>query len=148
MLVPPALQQVMILFIKITIEELSKNGKNHKWDKHQCDKCHRNMWGHGFVMRYFAEITDGIYLKRYRCPDCTMVVTTRPDSHWKSFRSAIQTIYEALKSKLTGFWPLEFPRQRGLHWLLRLVNLAKMENQENLTSYLDYCFVKQICFFT
>ena len=138
----------MIFFTKITIEELSKNGKDHKWGKYFCDKCQRNMWGHGFVMRYFAEASGEIYLKRYRCPDCSTVVTTRPETHWKSIRSSIQAIYEALKSKLAGFWPLGFPRHRGQHWLKSFVNLAKMENQENLPSFLSYCFQKQIRFFT
>lgn len=137
----------MILSIKITIEELSKKGKTHKWEKHQCDKCQRNMWGHGFIMRYFAEAYEGIYLKRYRCPDCSTVVTTRPETYWKGIRSAIQTIYKVLKSKFAGFWPPGFPRQRGLHWLKRFVELAKMENQDNLPSFLSQCVMKQIHFF-
>jgi hypothetical protein len=138
----------MILFAKITIEELSKKGKTHKWEKHHCDECQRNMWGHGFVMRYFAEALGEIYLKRYRCPDCSTVVTTRPETHWKGIRSAIGAIYEALRSKLTGFWPPGFPRQRGLHWLRRFVALAKMENQVNLPSFLVHCFTKKVHFFT
>lgn len=105
------------------------------------------MWGHGFVMRYFSESSVEIYLKRYRCPDCSVVVTTRPETHWKAIRSSILTVYEVLKSKLTGFWPLDFPRQRGLHWLRRFVDLAKMENQENLPWFLAHCFEKQIRFF-
>lgn len=137
----------MILFIKITIEELSKKGKTYKWEGHRCDKCQRNMWGHGFVARYFAEASDEIYLKRYRCPGCSTVVTTRPETHWRGIRSAILTIYEVLRSRLTGFWPPGFPRQRGLHWLKRFVDLAKMENQDNLPSFLILCFAKQIRFF-
>lgn len=138
----------MILFLKITIEELSKNGKNHKWGKCFCDKCHRNMWGHGFVMRYFSESDDEIYLKRYRCPGCSTVVTVRPENYWQRIRSSIQTIYEALKAKLAGFWPPRFPRQRGLHWLRRFVDLAKMENQASLPLFLSHCFRKQLRFFT
>ncbi|MBI4404826.1 MAG: hypothetical protein HY537_11725 [Deltaproteobacteria bacterium] len=134
--------------MKITIEELSKKGKTYKWEKHHCDKCQRDMWGHGFVMRYFAEALDGVYLKRYRCPDCSTVVTTRPETHWNSIRSAILTIYRALKSKLTGLWPPGFPRQRGLHWLKRFIDLAKMENQNNLSWFLTFCFAKQLRFFT
>ena len=147
MITTPTPQQTMILFIKITIEELSKKGKTHKWEKHYCDKCQRSMWGHGFVMRYFSETWAGIYVKRYRCPDCSTVVTTRPQTYWQGVRSAILTIYEVLKSKLTGFWPPGFQRQRGLHWLRRFVDYAKMENQENLPSFLAHCFAKQIRFF-
>ena len=146
MLQAPASQQTMILFVKITVEELSKNGKRHKWEKHHCDKCQRNMWGHGFVMRYFSEACDEVYLKRYRCPDCSIVVTTRPETHWKGIRSAVQAIYDVLKAKLRGFWPPGFPRQRGWHWLRRFVELAKMENQDSLPSFLAHCFSKQIPF--
>ena len=148
MFIAPALQQIMILHIKITLEELSKIGKNHKWEKHPCEKCHRNMWGHGFVMRYFSEIAQGLHLKRYRCPECSTVVTTRPESHWRGIQSAVLTIYGVLKSKLVGFWPPGFPRQRGLHWLKRLVRVAKMDNHESLPLFLEHCFQKQICFFT
>jgi hypothetical protein len=138
----------MILSTKITIEELSRNGKNHKWEKHFCEICHRNMWGHGFVTRYFAEVDAAVYLKRYRCPGCSTVVTTRPETYWVRVRSSIRTIYVTLKTKLTGSWPVGFPRQRGLHWLGRFVNLAKMENKESLPLFLEHCFQKQICFFT
>jgi hypothetical protein len=138
----------MILSTKITIEELSKNGKDHKWEKCFCEECQRNMWGHGFTMRYFSEIHEGIYLKRYRCPNCSCVVTVRPEGYWKWIRSSIKTIYEALKSRFTGFWQSGFPRQRGLHWLKKFVSLAKMENQANLPIYLTHCFSKQIHFFT
>jgi hypothetical protein len=138
----------MILSVKITIEELSKKGKGHKWDKNHCAKCERNMWGHGFVARYFAEVADAIYLKRYRCPACSIVVTTRPQTHWKSIQSAIVTIYSALKTRLSGFWAPGFPRQRGLHWLQRFGAFAKMENQQSLPLFLEHCFAKQIHFFT
>jgi hypothetical protein len=138
----------MILSVKITIEELSKKGKSHNWDKHRCEKCQRNMWGHGFVMRYFAETVAAIFLKRYRCPDCRAVVTARPETHLKGMQSAIQTVYLALKSKLSGFWPPGFPRQRGLHWLRKFVDIAKMENETNLPLFLKHCLAKRIHFFT
>lgn len=144
----PALLEIMILSAKITIEELSKEGKNHKWEKQRCERCQRNMWGHGFVPRYFAEITRAVYLKRYRCPCCSSVVTTRPETHWKRIQSSILTIYSALKTRLLGDWPPGFPRQRGLHWLRRFVTFAKMETQQSLPSFLEHCFAKQIHFFT
>jgi hypothetical protein len=144
----PAILEIMILSAKITIVELSKKGKTHKWEKNRCEKCQRNMWGHGFVARYFAEVMSAVYLKRYRCPGCSVVVTSRPETHWKGIRSSISAIYDALKCRLTGFWPPGFPRQRGLHWLRRFVTFAKMENQQSLPLFLEYCLVKQIHFFT
>ena len=80
----------MILPIKITISELSKNGKAYKWDKCDCQDCHRDMWGHGYVARYFSSITTEIYLKRYRCPSCLTVVTVRPAGYWPRIRSSIR----------------------------------------------------------
>jgi hypothetical protein len=138
----------MILITKITVEELAKNGKNHKWDKFHCEECHRFMWGHGFVFRYFSSISDSVYLKRYRCPQCLVVVTVRPEGYWPFIRSSISTIYSILNARiLNGFWPEGFPRQRGGHWLKRFAENAKMNCQENLLNFLQYCFEKQLRFF-
>jgi len=137
----------MILHFKITLNKLSKSGKKYKWPKHYCECCKRYMWGHGYVSRYFAAILNEVFLKRYRCPDCSVVVTTRPEGYWARARSSIFSIYEALKAKLNfGSWPLQFPRQRGGHWIRRFVSLAKMELQDNLVHFLDHCYLKQIQF--
>ena len=136
----------MIFYYKITIQELSKNGKNHKWGRHFCLACSRFMWGHGYVQRYFSELANGVFVKRYRCPDCNAVVTVRPVDYWQGFRSSIKTMYGALKSKLSGLWPADCPRQRGGHWLRRFSRYAQMEVQISLTSFLDACFIKQIRF--
>jgi len=138
----------MILPNKITISELSKNGKAHKWDKCHCQDCHRDMWGHGYVGRYFAATAGLVYLKRYRCPDCLVVVTVRPEGYWPRIRSSILTIFESLKAKLEyGLWPVGFPRQRGGHWLKRFVGFARMEMQTCLSPFLSQCFSKQLFFF-
>jgi hypothetical protein len=137
----------MILPYKITLEELSKAGKDFKWPNHHCGACQRNMWGHGYVARYFTAILNVVYLKRYRCPGCGVVMTIRPEGYWPHIRSSIFAAYEALKSKLRhGRWPPLFPRQRGWHWLKRMVLFAQMEAVKNLTSFLDYCYLKQIRF--
>lgn len=139
----------MILFSKIILEELSKDGKNHKWDKCYCGSCRRDMWGHGYVTRYFASIPGVLFLKRYRCPECSVVVTTRPDTHWPYLHSAIAAIYQALKTRIcSGVWPVGFPRQRGGHWLKKLVINAKMSLQNDLQSFLEVCFVKGVHFFS
>jgi hypothetical protein len=106
------------------------------------------MWGHGFVSRYFSSISNFIFLKRYRCPDCSTVVTTRPDGYWPFIRSSIFKVYKMLETRIsTGSWPVNFPRQRGGHWLKRFVNYAKMSCQENLLYFLQTCFYKKIHFF-
>ncbi len=138
----------MILPIKITISELSKNGKAHKWGKCHCQDCHRDMWGHGYVARYFSNLIAEVYLKRYRCPSCLTVVTVRPTGYWPRIHSSILAIFEALQSKLDhSFWPVGFPRQRGGHWLKRFVRLARMEMQPDLSDFLNRCYSKQLSFF-
>jgi len=127
----------MILFSKITLEELAKLGKEYKWENHPCEDCKRNMWGHGFVLRYFAETSNEIYLKRYRCPECSTVVTTRPEGYWKFIRNSIGSICQALRSKLKGAWPWGCSRQRGGHWLRRFVRYVQMEGGSNLFEFLE-----------
>ena len=138
----------MILSYKITAEELSNAGKNHKWERHFCDTCSRFMWGHGFVTRYFDSIDGPIYLKRYRCPGCRSVVTSRQDGYWPLIRSSIRGIFDNLLTRIsTGAWPKLFPRQRGGHWLKRFVNHAKMSGTVNLKIFLNFCFTKDLRFF-
>ncbi len=138
----------MIFNYKITVEELSKSGKNHKWERHFCNKCSRFMWGHGFVTRYFQSIDGCVYLKRYRCPKCTTVATTRPDGHWPMIRSSIRAIFSILLTRISsGTWPISFSRQRGGHWLRRFVNHAKMSGETNLETFLSFSYQKSLRFF-
>jgi hypothetical protein len=137
----------MILRYKITLKELSKSGKEFNWPKHFCECCQRNMWGHGYVTRYFTEIANSVFIKRYRCPDCKDLVIVRPEEYWSGIRSSILAIYLALKSRLSsGRWPFFFPRQRGNHWLNRFIVFARMELKVNLPEFLDRCHSKQIRF--
>lgn len=137
----------MIFQSKITVSELSRNGKNHKWEKCECSKCNRSMWGHGFVGRYFSSFPDIVYLKRYRCPCCSSVITTRPEGYWSFFRSPVESIYQSLSKRIcTGSWPFGFPRQRGGHWIRRFVNFAKMSGQLNLLDFLKTSFEKNLYF--
>jgi hypothetical protein len=138
----------MILISKITPQILSKEGKGHKWPPCTCKNCNRRMWGHGFVARYFSCICQQIFLKRYRCPGCGSVLTTRPEGFWAFIRSSIVQIYRSLHVKLaTGQWPPETPRQRGGHWLRRFVANSKMSCEVNLLTFLDRCFEKGLHFF-
>jgi hypothetical protein len=137
----------MILFCKITPQTLSTEGKNHKWPPCECEKCQRNMWGHGFVARYFTN-TCQIFMKRYRCPNCKTVVTTRPQGFRPWIRSSTQAVYQALSFRISyGFWPAETTRQRGGHWLRRFAIHAKMSCETSLLTFLDRCFEKEVSFF-
>ncbi len=107
------------------------------------------MWGHGYVSRYFSDFSSLIYLKRYRCPICGTVITARPEGFWAYIRSSVFTIYQVLNTRISsGKWPYGFPRQRGGHWLRRLVVNAKMFSSEDLLNFLKNCFEKELHFFT
>lgn len=142
-------KEIMILKYKITIQEISKNGKNHKWPSCPCEKCKRLMWGHGFVRRYFSVIPEFVFLKRHRCPSCGKVVTARPEGYLPSIQTSALTIYQVLKFKITnGAWPSGFPRQRGGHWLKHFVLKAKMSYEKNLLIFLENYFQQKDSFFT
>lgn len=137
----------MILNYKITLTELSEAGKNFKWDQCFCKKCQRPMWGHGFVGRYFYNFSEILFLKRYRCPDCAVVVTTRPCGYWPWIRSSIFRIYQGLIFRISNcHWPESLTRQCGGHWLKRFIYFTKMSMQTNLQAFLSECFLKKLNF--
>ena len=138
----------MILFRKICLEELSRKGRAFNWESQACEKCKRQMWGHGFVCRYFSEVFSALYLKRFRCPSCGVVATTRPDGYWRATRSSILSIYAALSGRLrTGSWASN--RQRAGHWLRRFVAMVRMNygDHSDLVAVLDSCLAKGLRFF-
>jgi hypothetical protein len=138
----------MILFHKITHEILSREGKRYKWPPCNCQSCQRPMWGHGYVARFFSCFAQQLFLKRYRCPTCGTVATSRPDGYWAFIRSSINQIYQALKTRLTsGRWPPDQPRQRCGHWIRRFIVHAKMSCQHDLPTFLDHCLNKNLRFF-
>jgi hypothetical protein len=140
-------KELMILIYKITPQTLSTEGKDHKWPPCECEKCQRSMWGHGFVTRYFSGLNQ-IFLKRYRCPNCGTVVTTRPEGFRPWIRSSTQSIYQILRFRISsGQWSPETNRQRGGHWLRRFAVHAKMSCETNLLTFLDRCFEKEVSFF-
>lgn len=151
MLQAPAHQHTMILSLKICLKELSDQGKSFNWEPQGCEKCRRPMWGHGFVSRYFAEMTVSLYLKRFRCPGCRSVLTTRPSGYWPRIRSSVVSIYTCLRARLdTGGWPSGGPRQRYGHWLRRFGRKVRMDfnHAPDLSQALEFCLSKSIPFFT
>jgi hypothetical protein len=141
----------MILSRKICFNELSEQGREFNWGRHNCEKCQRSMWGHGFVTRYFAEFSCALFLKRFRCPQCRVVVTLRPEGYWPRVRSSICSIYKTLFGRLrTGIWDLPAIRQRAGHWLRRFVKKVRMDwgDAADLRAILDFCYNKQVSFFT
>ena len=126
----------MILATFVSTDDLVKEGKNYNW-KRPC-KCQNpgckseKLWGHGYVKRYFFACSEAVYLKRWRCPHCHSVITTRPKSFWRRFQETKSRIFEALRHrlhpKIPKAWPLWTTRQRAGHWLKKLLNHAKAYN--------------------
>jgi hypothetical protein len=138
----------MICNKQIILQDLADQGKNFNWGKHFCENCNRFMWGHGFVSKYFSHSNQSIFVKRYRCPDCCVVVTIRPSGFWNYLRSSTLIIFITLRHRINQHhWPWYSTRQRAGHWLKRFVSFAKIEMVTNLGSFLDYCFNKGIRFF-
>lgn len=104
------------------------------------------MWGHGYVARYFAEVTSVVFLKRYRCYKCRLVITIRPDGYWPRIRSSIANIYTALFTRLRERLWRGCSRQCGGHWLKRFVRHAKMEGALELEFFLAKSFNKGLRF--
>jgi len=56
-------------------------------------------------------------MKRWRCPECHLVYTTRPDSHWRGFWATRLIIIVSVMGKvLTGYWLKSISRQRQQYW--------------------------------
>lgn len=119
----------MIYHCEISFEELQKLKKNYNWQKlrpNSCPTCKGRIWGHGYVLRYFNSIQEGIYLKRWRCICCHLIIICRPKDFWKRFQTAASIIYKSLIYRIKYFkWPPCVKRQRGGHWLRKLIIYAK-----------------------
>ncbi|MBT3583024.1 hypothetical protein HN510_04355 [Candidatus Woesearchaeota archaeon] len=117
----------MIIFIKIDLNQLLLQEKEYEWERPYCNKCNCSFYGHGYVFRFFSYLSSGVYLKRWRCPICRSVATIRPDSHWKGFQESISQIFKTLTFRVKYFkWPPWCTRQRGGHWLNKLIANARL----------------------
>lgn len=139
----------MIISFDIKVEDIASAGKSFKWPVCPCEKCNRNMWGHGFVGRYFEGFIQLIGLKRWRCPCCGAVALGRPKSFFPRFRSSIKEIYDSLITKLkTKAWPKGFRRQRGWYWLKLLKkSLFMQDRHRDPTDFLIGRFESGVNFF-
>ena len=87
----------VLIHCHVDIDLLSKLGKKYKWQKpDSCPKCGSKLWGHGFVSCFLCYIT-ALFLKRYRCPNCKIVITIKPRGFWKKYQFRDKSIYHTLK---------------------------------------------------
>ena len=80
------------------------------------------MWGHGYVMRSFAGFEKKVWVKRWRCPDCSAVHTMRPISHWSRFQYSRFVILLCMVSRVAcKKWQWSQERQNQQYWYRGLV---------------------------
>jgi len=112
--------KLLLLFFRICLEKLQALGKDFPWIKpYFCPNCHSSrFWGHGFVLRYFSEISTGLWLKRFRCDDCRVVFTVRPVEYPPGFQYPWKDIRRSIADKLKGkIYRRDLPRQNQQYWL-------------------------------
>ncbi len=92
----------MIIECNVSIKEILEKGKAFPWIKlEECPCCADTvLWGHGFVLCYFSFISSGIYLKRYRCPNCKSVIKLKPAGFFNNFRTPVKLIKKCLKNRI------------------------------------------------
>ena len=120
----------MVFRCPVSIRDAATRLKKLFWPRPaNCPRCrHSSLWGHGFVYRFFNGHQCAIPVKRWRCHRCKAVITCRPQSHWNNFQESIQRIFKALLYRVTHLkWPPWTTRQRGGHWLRKLLSSAKRD---------------------
>lgn len=119
----------MILNTKINMTALALEQKNFKWDQYFCTQCNSKLWSHGFLIRYFSNFNIPLYFKRFRCCNCKIVFTIRPNSHWPRFQSSVEKIFNTIEYKFKNKkWP-DGNRQLYNYWINRFISYYQMHFQ-------------------
>lgn len=109
----------LILYLSVNLHEVSRVGKAFGW-KHptRCPRCNgTRLWGHGYVGRYFDGFLEPLWMKRWRCPECQAVHTSRPLEHWRGFLATAGSIATSLWERIEHRrWIDSFSRQRQEYW--------------------------------
>lgn len=112
----------MIWQLAMELNEVVALGREGRWPRPaECLGCGRGqVWGHGFVGRYFDGLAQRVLLRCYRCPGCRCVMTPRPAGFLRRVRTTVAAIRDELHHRLTGGqWP-RAPTPRRRHWLRNL----------------------------
>ena len=93
----------MIIFVSVNFKRLLHQKRNYVWPRPQLCPCCKasGLWGHGFVPAYFDGLVCGVYLRRYRCPQCHCVIRLRPRGYFPRFQAAIGDIVMRLSHRIT-----------------------------------------------
>ena len=125
----------LILHFAVDVKRLVREGKEYPWLKPpRCPCCDGlRLWGHGYVLRYFEGISFGLWMKRFRCPDCRAVHTCRPVGFYRGFSYSIETILLSLLEKIHhGRWLRCLSRQSQQYWWRGLrLQASRLQNLIN-----------------
>ena len=112
----------MLIHVSVDLGELFRLGKKYPWVRPvHCPKCCGiRLWSHGFVTRYFDDFEHAVWIKRYRCPDCSSVHTLRP-SGYRGFTQASNAVVllSLLIKIIFGCYPSGICTRRQRYWFNR-----------------------------
>jgi hypothetical protein len=114
----------MIIFVCVSLKEIFDQQREFIWPRpDRCPRCELSkVWGHGFVLGYFDDLAEGVYLRRYRCPECGCVIRLRPQGYFARIQASIETIRSSLGQRIgQGRWPARSSGGRQRHWLKALI---------------------------
>jgi hypothetical protein len=143
----------LILFIDLCVKTLVELGRQYPWQRPlRCPRCEGvRVWGHGFVTAYFDEAgSQGVYLKRYRCPECRVVIRLRPSGYWKRIQASVAKVRHCLFDRIgKGRWPPKSNPPRQRHWLRALKRKVRthlgMSYEERLVQGYEELWRRGIC---
>ena len=117
----------MILSVRVKLKKIDEQGRNFLWQRPcDCPRCRSTrIWGHGFVLAYFDGFSFGLWLRRYRCPNCNCIIRMKPEGYFPRFQAPIHTVFDCLNQRLAnGKWKRELSLSRQRHWLAALKRKA------------------------
>jgi hypothetical protein len=125
----------------VNLNQIQLLGKRFWWKKLDiCPNCQsRRVWGHGFTLRYFQGFSEGLWIKRWRCPDCSGVHTARPHEYPVGSQYPIRTRLESVLARIEGrrFFRT-VPRQTQQYWWKAFKFQSRQhENWPSLNDFYD-----------
>ena len=123
-----------ILICRIDLEKVQESGKGFRWkNPGSCPKCNNSrIWGHGFVLRYFSGFAFGLWMKRWRCPECGSVHTSRPEEYMLGVQYPTEQVRSSLKAKLSGKPFLKtISRQNQQYWIKMFIFRCREKSNWN-----------------
>jgi len=142
----------LIQRVRIDVNTLAQQGRAFSWPRPVvCQRCgDARVWGHGFVEAWFDDYAAPLLLRRYRCPDCGLVIRMRPSEYWQRLQASVAAIRTALLQRLRhGRWPPGVRTARARHWMRGLRRQVRahlgMEWRDRLDEGFDALRDRGIC---